>query len=432
MASLGERIRARRKELGLTQSQLGGAELTKGFISLVEKGRAKPSLETLILLAQRLQKPVGYFLEDAPLPGAPDLRVALQSGWVHVKHGDLERATEAFSEAIPLAQQQRDHRSEAEGHVGLASALAGLHRFDQAQEHVVRARALAEATGDARLIPRISHVLGLIAYHRGNLAAARDHFLEASRLLRASGQADPSLEGSLLLALGDTFQESGDSAEAVRWYREALAVLEPTEDLYRVGLEHARQGALHNEAGNREAALSHLVRAEHVFELLEGLRLLAEARTSIGAMLLERGEVDEALAHLQASLRLKERLGDDPGRARTLTEMARAHLARRAFGDADRLLAEAEQLADRAEMGRIHLVQARSQRGQGRGAEAIHAYRRAIAVFDELRMRVELAGACNELGEFLLEQKRPSEAAPYLARALQELRAHRASGMEPR
>jgi len=71
MASLGEKIRARRKELGLTQSQLGGTELTKGFISLVEKGRAKPSLETLLLLAQRLQAPVGYFLEESPPCRAP-------------------------------------------------------------------------------------------------------------------------------------------------------------------------------------------------------------------------------------------------------------------------------------------------------------------------------------------------------------------------
>ena len=65
MLSLGGRIRARRKELGLTQSQLGGDELTKGFISLIEKDRAKPSIETLILLARRLQRPIGYFLEDS-------------------------------------------------------------------------------------------------------------------------------------------------------------------------------------------------------------------------------------------------------------------------------------------------------------------------------------------------------------------------------
>ena len=62
MSLLGQRIRSRRKELGLTQSQLGGEELTKGFISLIERGRTKPSIETLILLAGRLQRSVGYFL----------------------------------------------------------------------------------------------------------------------------------------------------------------------------------------------------------------------------------------------------------------------------------------------------------------------------------------------------------------------------------
>ena len=54
MASLGKLIRARRKELGLTQQQLGGREITKGFISLIESDRGHPSVETLVLLADRL------------------------------------------------------------------------------------------------------------------------------------------------------------------------------------------------------------------------------------------------------------------------------------------------------------------------------------------------------------------------------------------
>jgi len=43
-------------------------------------------------------------------------------------------------------------------------------------------------------------------------------------------------------------------------------------------------------------------------------------------------------------------------------------------------------------------------------------------------MRADLAHACNELGEVLIEHKRPSEAAPYLARALQELKSDRVLG----
>ncbi|HLW46261.1 MAG TPA: tetratricopeptide repeat protein [bacterium] len=432
MSSLGERIRARRKELGLTQSQLGGAELTKGFISLIEKGRAKPSIETLILLAKRLQRPIGYFLEESAPFGRRALQTLLGLGWALLKQGDPARADETFTEALAIAQQQEDKNAEAEACCGRGSALAALGQFDTARQHVERARDLAAEIQEPRHLARIHHVLGLIAYHGRDLPAAREHFHEAHRRVQAGGEPDVSLAGALLLNLGNTCQAAGGHDEAARWYREALTLLEPTQDLRRIGLVHAQLGAAQRDAGRPEAALAHLARAEHIFELLEDIRLLAQARTSMGVMLLERGDVREAIEQLRSSLQIRQQLGDDAGRARTLTELARALVAAGAFGDAEEALAEAERVArrlkDTAETARITLVRARLTRVQGQAADAVRHYKQAIGSFESLDMGADLASAANELGEFLIEQKRPSDAAPYLARALRELRQPKLAG----
>ena len=82
---LGEKIRSARQELGLSQRQLCGEDITRNMLSLIENGSAKPSMTTLVLLAQRLGKPVSYFLdENAPDPGdlavsADNLRQAEQA-----------------------------------------------------------------------------------------------------------------------------------------------------------------------------------------------------------------------------------------------------------------------------------------------------------------------------------------------------------------
>jgi len=60
---LGAAIRERRRELGLTQTQLG-KPLTKGFVSEVERGRSLPSLAALVLMADRLEVPVSYLLGE--------------------------------------------------------------------------------------------------------------------------------------------------------------------------------------------------------------------------------------------------------------------------------------------------------------------------------------------------------------------------------
>ena len=61
---LGEKIRAARLAAGLSQRQLCGEDITRNMLSLIENGGAKPSVKTLTLLAERLGKPVSYFLDE--------------------------------------------------------------------------------------------------------------------------------------------------------------------------------------------------------------------------------------------------------------------------------------------------------------------------------------------------------------------------------
>jgi transcriptional regulator with XRE-family HTH domain len=68
--SLGRIIRRRRLELGLTQSELAGEELSKSFISQLERDRATPSLQTLNLIAGRLQTTASSLLAEAEGPSS--------------------------------------------------------------------------------------------------------------------------------------------------------------------------------------------------------------------------------------------------------------------------------------------------------------------------------------------------------------------------
>lgn len=63
--TLGQRIRQARLEKGLSQRQLCGDMITRNMLSLIENGSARPSMDTLLYLCTKLEKPVGYFLEDA-------------------------------------------------------------------------------------------------------------------------------------------------------------------------------------------------------------------------------------------------------------------------------------------------------------------------------------------------------------------------------
>lgn len=61
---LGEKIKQARLDAGLSQRQLCGDTITRNMLSLIESGRARPSMDTLGELAARMGKSVSYFLEE--------------------------------------------------------------------------------------------------------------------------------------------------------------------------------------------------------------------------------------------------------------------------------------------------------------------------------------------------------------------------------
>jgi transcriptional regulator with XRE-family HTH domain len=83
---IGERIRTRRKELGLSLRELGArTDLTAGFLSQVENDKVAPSLSSLQRIAAALGVPMFRFLDGAeqtsPVIRAGERTQFLLRGW---------------------------------------------------------------------------------------------------------------------------------------------------------------------------------------------------------------------------------------------------------------------------------------------------------------------------------------------------------------
>jgi transcriptional regulator with XRE-family HTH domain len=77
-AHLGALIRARRRELGLTQAELAArVDKSPSYVSALESGSVAPSLAALRHIAGALETVVGYFFEQ---PGNGQLRAEPASG----------------------------------------------------------------------------------------------------------------------------------------------------------------------------------------------------------------------------------------------------------------------------------------------------------------------------------------------------------------
>jgi transcriptional regulator with XRE-family HTH domain len=120
--SLGERLRQRRRELGLTLKEVAdGAGLSVGFISQIERDIAAPSLSSLASVARVLGTDVGEFLSQ-PSGAAPATRHNQRP--VYSVHGNAlsyERLSAAFPGNVlrsVIIHEPPGHRSEPISHEG--------------------------------------------------------------------------------------------------------------------------------------------------------------------------------------------------------------------------------------------------------------------------------------------------------------------------
>lgn len=104
---LGKRIKACRLEAQLSQRQLCGDYMTRNMLSQIESGAARPSMDTLAYLAQRLGKTVSFFLEEQTVTSPNQqimlhARQALAQGRIEV----LEEALSQFREPDDTFQEE--------------------------------------------------------------------------------------------------------------------------------------------------------------------------------------------------------------------------------------------------------------------------------------------------------------------------------------
>lgn len=97
---IGQRIRARRKMLGISQEKLGDAlGLTFQQVQKYEKGTNRVSAPTLIKLAGVLEAPIIYFLPVDGEPPMPDLPPMLLTRAENLAHR-IDRLADELAELV--------------------------------------------------------------------------------------------------------------------------------------------------------------------------------------------------------------------------------------------------------------------------------------------------------------------------------------------
>lgn len=224
---LGEKIRAARLEQGLSQRQLCGDRITRNMLSQIENGSARPSMDTLAYLAERLGKSVSFFLErDAVTsPNMACMEAARQLWRAGDSRGALE-ALEQFRQPDELFEEERR----------LLLILCSIREARQALERQQLPYAAAvlerlDGISCAYMTPPLQRELILLRGMAGERVEPGSICDEEALLLRAALAEDPARKLELLAAC--------EERNTPRWHFLAAEARFSLKD-YRRAAEHYR------------------------------------------------------------------------------------------------------------------------------------------------------------------------------------------------
>jgi len=213
-ARVGTNIREVRTKLGMTQAQLAAPEFSISYISAIERGKIRPSLKALSVLARRLDVPLTFLLEGSPAGAAearavgyspadsgPDQRidVDLLQAAVLVQQG-------AYLEAEELLAPIQPERITTDQVYRLYLLRGQIHSSaGEYQEAVVDLRAAiaqGEALNDSEYTERARNLLGTAYYQLYNYTLAMENHARCNAAIELVRSQIPfSLWKSLAISL---------------------------------------------------------------------------------------------------------------------------------------------------------------------------------------------------------------------------------------
>jgi tetratricopeptide (TPR) repeat protein len=430
-ARLGDRVRALRIAAGMTQGQLAEGRFSKEYISQIERGKTRPTEATIAWLAQRLDVDPSFISSGVSTEERTKLETLVTRAEALSEGHRYDEAIEAFREARPALEETYAPAFELRVQMGEAWALQQQGEVLPAIAFLQRARELAES-------PQFSDVeradvlfrLGVCRYKLSSTTTALALFDEALGLAERSGLPCDLLRAEILNWRSRCHRRQRDYVAAHEDVERALELAQDLGDRRTMANTNFMASLIAQRQGHWILSRNYAQRARELYQELNDERNVGRLLLTLGGLTLLLGDEDEAVEHLKASFSRALDNDSPADAAQALGGLAKVHLNRGEYDQADELARKALVLLEGREdflheICPSQLVLGRALMERGRLDEAEDCFRAADAAAEQLSSLSHRTEAWVALGDLAARRGDDRESARLYrnaAEALQEIR----------
>ena len=358
---VGDNIREVRTKLGMTQAQLAAPEFSISYISAIERGKIRPSLKALSILARRLDVPLTFLLEGSPAGAAearavgyspadsgPDQRVD-----VDLLHAHVLIQQGVYSEAQQLLEPIQPDRITTDQVYRLYLLRGQVHLgIGEYQEAVVDLRSAVsqgEALNDSEYAERARNLLGKAYFLLYNYTLAVENHLRSNTAIENGQVTDPIFSLEVFSNLANDYFRLGELEKSIAFYHRALETLESmnrdSKSFARKYMEISKQ---YKAVGKLGMAREYGMQSLAIYEMRDEQRLVGLTHLRLGRALEKQDDLDGAEREYRQAIEIERELKDEISASICHTGLAELQLKRGQYADAE---AEAQHALDYARSG---------------------------------------------------------------------------------
>ncbi len=428
---LGERLRQLRVAAGMTQTDLAGDRFSKEYVSQIERGKTRPTRETIDWLAQRLGVDSGFLANGVSADERGRVDAALTRAGALLEARRNDEALEEFESIRAAVLATGMPELEARALAGEATVRMRAGDVREAIALLERARALSEGTSFSDVERAdVLFRLGVARYKLNSIQTSIGLFDEALKVAERSEIPSDQLRSNILAWRSRCYRRRRDLEAAREDVERALELAEGLNDKRTAADVYFQASIIADREGHWVLARSYAERAKAAYEELSDRGNLGRLLNNLGGINFLLGHPDEAVDFLKDAVGIALEVGNDAEAAHAVNGIAQVHLR---TGDVKRAEEQAryalELLGDRldeiAEIGNAQLVLGRALLEQGRLDEADEALQAGERAYDQLSSGSHRASAWVAQGD-LAARRGDDRAASRLYRqaadALQDVR----------
>jgi tetratricopeptide (TPR) repeat protein len=434
---MGDRVRTLRVSAGLTQTDLAGDRFSKEYISQIERGKTRPTQETIGWLAARLGVDASFLASGVSSDQRARAETILTRAETLVERREYDAAVEEYAQARSAVVSA----GAVELHVRALSgdAWARAHRGDvrQALELLAEARGLAEG-------PQFSDIdraeiifrLGVARYLISSIATAVALLNEALALAERSQLPSDLLRANILTWRSRCHRRQRDYEAAREDVERALELAEAMQDAKALGDAYFQASLVAERDGHWVLARTYAEKAKSQYEELTDRTNIGRLLNNLGGLDFLLGKPEQAIKRLQEAFGVVLEHGNDDDVATVVSSLAQVHLktgdpvkaeehARHALtrlGDGQAPIAGADRMD---EIGNVRLVLGRALLDQDRLDEAEVALAEAEDALSQLSSASHRAAAWIAQGDLAQRRGEDRAAAAHYRRAAEALQDFR-------